>query len=679
MKNVKKMKFTRNALMGAVLAASVVTAGFGFATLNGVDAYASAETAHTEAIFMKEGASVRYSAPTGIRFTAYVQDQYFTDGVLNEGFVVGMKVSVETSDTVADFNSTAEGWKWAESDVEGYQKFHVVIGGEDGADFPETEYKNDLTAYAYLTEDGEVVEETASVSRSIAYVANAALAKNELLKAIGDEKVLSDKKVSALDDYTETTTKLGSSSANLIGKTGYSFEWEEVSQAKGYFVAYGGKVINVVGSTRPMVNFTEFGEVERPTSVAIIAYGNGETSTYGGVAFNDRVAAETTLIDFNTAEDAARLVAGHPDTTHSEIVTSWHTAQAEPKFDSTKGNGGAAFIRVLPSTIAGGANNFIFALNLPQGLDLTNNDGIKVTLAVQWISSQRNTDTYFTLGNVGHPGASYKTKSTDSTKIVRNPADESINFTTIQFSAAEMKELGYTDGRTTLTFVLWPSTTVASGGSLGFWFDNISYYGMKETATGATLEDFNEAYDANNPNVVAGFSGYTDDSNIPTAWHTSQPTPGFNADLGNGGAAYIRVLPTNNQKLIFTVNFGSALNLDNNAGVKVTLAIQWISGSYNTSARLAVGNVSNPASSLTTAPTDSTKIVRVPNSEQVGENMNFVTVYFTAAELKALGYTNESTSLTFILWNETATLYSGASAGIWLDDISYFNFKEGMS
>ena len=241
------MKFTKkNALFG-IACAAILACGAGIAALN-APVVASATT-HTEETFMVDGASVRYNAPTGIRFSAYVKDDYFqAEGVLKQNVTVGMTISVNGEEKDFSTAEKGESWQWATSDVDGYYKYHVVIGGKQGADFPTDQYATELTAQAYVTENDNTVPSLETVTRSIAQVANAALAENKLLTYIKSDKVLSEDKVTALDAYT--AAKEAISMDNHITLEGETVTWKPVANAKGYFVRYGEKILNVVDDVR---------------------------------------------------------------------------------------------------------------------------------------------------------------------------------------------------------------------------------------------------------------------------------------------------------------------------------------------------------------------------------------------------------------------------------------------
>ncbi len=371
MRNVKKSNFVCNTLLGCAFAVSVLSAGVGVATLND----ASVKTANADtteaAIIIADGASIRYSAPAGIRFTAYVNDDYFTDGELNEGVTVGMKIKTENNSTEQDFSTaTLTNWQWAtESAVNGYYKFHVVIGGENGADFPADQYTTDLTAQAYVS-DGTNTETSVSVTRSIARVANAALAKNVLTSELDDAKK------EALQSYVKTT-------ANIDGQSHLALEdgkikWHSAWKAYGYFVKFGDEVKHVLDTapdtqassenyTIPLTDFTA-----QSGQVTLMAYGDGENYTMlkgeralnvidvkGGVVSGVTNGMRNASGSWNPAENN---YVGNK----SQVMNVQATAQTDGS--------------VLVETRAQGNNKMsVFGLALKEKLDLTNHAGLEIS------------------------------------------------------------------------------------------------------------------------------------------------------------------------------------------------------------------------------------------------------------------------------------------------------------
>lgn len=135
---------------------------------------------------MKAGAEVRTVADkSGIRFTAYVDDSYFTDGKLNNGTVAGMiitKGEVEAETLTHESNKAGGAYEgavldipatvWdAKRDIEGKKAFNAVV-----YNIPETAYGTDLTARAYVKVDNEYVYSSTVCTYSIAEVASYILA-----------------------------------------------------------------------------------------------------------------------------------------------------------------------------------------------------------------------------------------------------------------------------------------------------------------------------------------------------------------------------------------------------------------------------------------------------------------------------------------------------------------------
>ena len=227
---------------------------------------ASAATAHTEEVFMINGASIRYSEPAGIRFTGYVKD----DGDLSDN-VVGMKISVDGEEK--DFSTASiddATWRWATSDVEGYRKFQVVI-----KNIPEAQYATEMTAQAYM-DDYKSAE---IVTRSVAWVANAALAADTL------ETKLNVDKVTALENYINDAAVELPFNPTDVAISGDFLTWNAVDNAKGYLVQFGDEVKNIPtnGAETYSVNLTEF-ETEKG-SLIMFPYGDGTAYTYAATPY----------------------------------------------------------------------------------------------------------------------------------------------------------------------------------------------------------------------------------------------------------------------------------------------------------------------------------------------------------------------------------------------------------
>ena len=277
--NMKRMKI--KGLLSFVGAVALVM-GVGLAMLKLAPLEtAKAETTHTEEVFMVNGASIRYSEPTGIRFTGYVKD----DGDLSDN-TVGFKITVggvEKDFSTANIDGAA--WRWATSDVEGYKKFQVTI-----KNIPETEYATEMTAQAYV-DDYRSAE---IVTRSIARVANAALAANTL------EQTLDTNKVNVLGKYVnKSAVNLPFDTTDVTISNG-SLTWHAVDNAKGYIVQFGDEVKNIPanGAETYSVNLTEF-KTEKG-SLIMLPYGDGTAYTYAATPYTTVYDSNRYTVTFDT-------------------------------------------------------------------------------------------------------------------------------------------------------------------------------------------------------------------------------------------------------------------------------------------------------------------------------------------------------------------------------------------
>ena len=85
------MSKSKKLLTISFVAAFVVSLLTAFTAFNGYSAKAD-ETLSETNVAMRVGASVRIEDPAGIRFRGEVNAKYFTDGVLNENYTVGMLI-----------------------------------------------------------------------------------------------------------------------------------------------------------------------------------------------------------------------------------------------------------------------------------------------------------------------------------------------------------------------------------------------------------------------------------------------------------------------------------------------------------------------------------------------------------------------------------------------------------
>ena len=296
---MKRMK--RKALLSFVSVAALAI-GVGLTVLNSAPLEtANAETTHTEEVFMVNGASIRYNEPAGIRFTGYVKD----DGDLSDN-TVGFKITVNGVEK--EFSTaTIEGaaWQWAESDVEGYRKFQVAI-----KNIPEAQYATEMTAQAYV----DHYTSAEIVTRSIAGVANAALAADSL------EEKLNPTKITALEEYINDAAVSLPFDATDVAISGDFLMWDAVENAKGYLVQFGDEVKNIPtnGAETYSVNLTEF-ETEKG-SLIMFPYGDGTAYTYAATPYATVYDTNKFTVTFDT-DGGSKIVSVQvePGTTMAEF------------------------------------------------------------------------------------------------------------------------------------------------------------------------------------------------------------------------------------------------------------------------------------------------------------------------------------------------------------------------
>lgn len=188
----------------------------------------------TETFEMEDGCSVRKKAPTGIRFSTYVNDGYYGDletaklenatsyhfgTLIIPKFVLGTAELTETVNNVLDVKAKV----WGESKAEGYKVYHAVL-----TDIPNTDFDTVLVARSYVCIDGVYTLAEETLERSIAQVASRALANNEsdedgvLLDYV--DEIAESVSVDQADKLMQTGT-----TATLTGTTapsGYAITWE---------------------------------------------------------------------------------------------------------------------------------------------------------------------------------------------------------------------------------------------------------------------------------------------------------------------------------------------------------------------------------------------------------------------------------------------------------------------
>jgi hypothetical protein len=637
-----------NALLGLTFAA-VLAAGVGVTTLT-----ANADVA--EAIVIAEGASVRYSNPTGIRFTAYVNDSYFEDGALKTGVTVGMKISVDGVEKDFSTANAETAWKWAESDKDGYQKYHVVIGGAEGADFPAEEYATALTATAYVTDENGT-EVTPSVTRSIAQVANAALAENKLLTYIKSDEVLTEEQVTALDAYTAATTAI--SMDNHISLAGETLTWKPVANAKGYFVRYGEKILNVVDDGRTgayTLALAEFGQANSTNGeVNIVVYGDGVNYTYENLACEYANLYKVDVAGTAGVNGVARGYLKEFNDAYNSVLNAENTEEG------TKVTARSAGCRT------------VFALTLAEGLNMTKYEGIKVTFKVIKSDHKNPAEKAYGLKLVGK--GTYNQGYFNDYDSYRCRVDLNEEGTLVLTN--EDLDKWYDEGDTQIAFMQY--FTYAEGAAADdrkwqeFLIMDVSYIrSSKPTYTYTNIVNFNSESDA--AKIVAG-NPESKDSRIKNTFRYSE-TAMFNATAGDSGAGYAHLLQSNGWSnvnvFIVTIVLDQAIDLTNQDGIQVRFRVSWISANTTGSDSVYFRFVS-PINANGTTPVDYTTQPEgesgVCKSFLLGDD--FATLKISAEDLKAMNYEGK-TQLTFAIFAPNKATSYGQSAEVFFDDISYY-------
>ena len=720
------------------------------AAVLGTTSYATPTIAEeTPKIYMLEGASVRYSDPVGIRFTAYVSDEYFTDGTLNEGVTVGMLVAKEggtatatdlTVDTsvagVSNFSTkTTQDWKWAKSDVTGYQKYQVVLGGLDGASIPTTANETDLMARAYVT-DSTGTEYAEVQTRSIARVANAELALNVLTEELEADQI------STLESYVTATTP--NDNQGHIALENGNLVWTSAWQAVGYFVQFGDEVIHVADTNvdvRTETYSLALSEFKATTgTVKMIAYGDGENQT--------RIAGYRALNVIDVPGETVAGVTNGQRTQNGNPTENNYTGVADGPMNVQATTLSDGIVSVETRSDDGNNRMVVFGLALKEKLDLTHT-GLEISFKVDAPNTEFGKDAaglHFKIVGTSSTWAQTNYDGTVGSVDVTANAEE---WTTLRVKSEELAQF-YTEDSWQIVFCLKHSGTATRYQWARIYIKEVKYYDMTSLATPAnvavanngtitwdavdgatagytvmingneyqaesntytisnfaadvtvkvcangtdtnavsdwseevttayflspnTLIDFNTT--AATEAFVAGNPNITD-SQIATAWRSGKPVV-FDANVGEGGAVNInpQASQIGGMKLfIFSVKLGKTLDLTNNAGVKVKFLVEWISANEKNKTYFTLLHATdNTHAGYTTEVTaESSVCVEIT---QDGNKTNFQTLTLTSADLIALGYSEKDT-LTFGIWVPTAALNGGYSACTWLDDISYYQAGE---
>ena len=230
-----------NALLGVCACAFVLSAGT--ATV-----YAKAEEIRSPVLTMKEGASIRYFAPMGIRFVTEISLADYKTIVSADGNAEFGTLIIPT-EVLGNTQITAENYKnldaelivtetWL-ADTETTKSYAGALVGTETSDgnyenFPEEFYDCELTAVSYCAYAEKVIFAKNPQRYSMAYAASASIAEGKtdpfLLKIT--DRVLSEGLEFGADSYTLTVgetaeTTLVSGGAEVTLKAVYESDNEE--------------------------------------------------------------------------------------------------------------------------------------------------------------------------------------------------------------------------------------------------------------------------------------------------------------------------------------------------------------------------------------------------------------------------------------------------------------------
>lgn len=638
-----------NVVMGVLmfLASVLLAMGLFFIKPTANNTLVKADDEAPAKVQMLEGASIRYSAPAGIRFTAYVNDSCFETGTdtLLDGVTVGMKISATDSASTAknwDINSDEYTLVWAKSDLDGYHMFQVALVGEEA--FPASEYATEITAQAYVT-DSEGTAEAVAQTRSIAQVANACLAENKVLEYIGSARLTAERKT-ALDAYTAATTVLNMD--NHFALEGDAFTWTPVANAKGYFVRYGDKVLHVIENgetTKYSLPVSAFGEVVTTNGEAnICPYGDGTNYSFPTLGLN-RIAIYKTDVNGGVVNGVTKgfVTNFNPINDNGQVNVSYNEEEA-----------GVA-VQVNSS-----GSRSVFGLSVADGLDLTNHAGLKITFKV--LESNYIDVTTFGLQLVG--------KKISNTGYF-DEAGTVIGLTTTELGGTATmyltnKELAtfYEDGdkhialKQQVTLPTSGENTSQNYKKTKFILKEISYYDVTDPA-----ERLASFADENN-GTISYISGY--------GYTTYQTEPSYEYGTVKAGFYFDRYHADGGSTLLAACKVTLPKGLDlSKDGIVIRVQV------YNKTSSLSVDNFD----SFTLLTKDGQK------TWQSGASTNFpgVTMTYqesmelkiTAADLQSMGYATGDTELYFGGWiKESVQKHLGYCIYFQLDDISYYSDEE---
>ena len=444
--NVKTNKLTK-VLLALAFVLCVVASVFSLNT---------ASAATEEDVMLYPGGSIRYEAPAGIRFTAFVSDSLFDDVAthdLKDGVTVGMYVvpAMYTDDGVTEITSSTKGVKAVSSDdagflwrktsgIPGFQQFDVAI-----VNIPDTAYGEDILARAFVNDGGEVLSDT--VIRSIAGVANFTLAADQLVDIPEDKLV--EEEITALNGYVSGEAVDAPVLSVLDGEVSWT------SSASEYLVKRpDGSVL--------MTNATELNVSEG--AVSVVAVGDGVNSTYSAPATKTvHALTANQLASFDDASYVEDLEAGkkglndkfyHKPT--NEDGSFGFLGTPTVKEDSIN-------LAIKINTVVNASSRFaVFTVNLQKSLDV--DKGVK--LSFNYVGhnagvSLEGSDFYIFLAGPDSTEQGYTADGSTKDAVASTKIEVGNDYDLV-ISPSQLQTY-YEDGDTSLTFIIWSSRGVSYG------------------------------------------------------------------------------------------------------------------------------------------------------------------------------------------------------------------------
>ncbi len=266
---------------------------------------------------------------------------------------------------------------------------------------------------------------------------------------------------------------------------GTNLVWDEVAGASGYVVLINGVEQSTITTTS-----YDISTLSETSVLAVRALSESQdvlSSPYSAnVTYEVVVEGDLTLINFNSADDITKVVAGNPNVLDaSTLPASKFRDSGGTEHNGSIGDGGAAGFAIRGETTSwmpAGTRSHIITLNFGKALDLTNNAGIVVKFLVEWHSNPPSggvavTEMKFLALNADTVDDSYKRGTADAYTIVTEDSNKT-NFQEFRITAEQLIALGYSEESTYLTLSVYANgdTNPGGTGAVKLWLDDVSYY-----------------------------------------------------------------------------------------------------------------------------------------------------------------------------------------------------------